>query len=223
MNHEAFDVVKPKNEIEAEPMKPRTDWIAWSLHLIFGIFAGSGVGFLVARMLFRFYLTGFDAMLLVVAGFSLCCGAFTSFHGNLAWMMPSVFTPSQPPQTRKPRNCSIIIGTIGAALILLPIILHVINFGLPAHKSAMTGAEIFVVQDGRLQLDPESHKSTALGVKSFLLLLAALPGFLLVRALRTGSGYWRFGTVDRNDTPLNFWIYVILNAVVVVCILSAIV
>jgi len=179
-------------------MKPRADWLAWSLQLVAGLFAGSGVGFIIARGLVRLRFTDFDHMLYVVVGVSLCCGAFTSFHGNRAWMMPSVFAPSEPPQSRRARTCSIIVGTIGAGLILIPIILHVINVGWPARKSFSMEFSIF------------------------LLLIAALPGFLLVHAVRTGAGFWRFGIIHREETPLIFWLYVILNALAVVCILAAI-
>jgi hypothetical protein len=45
-------------------------------------------------------------------------------------------------------------------------------------------------------------------------LLLFLPGILLVvflfaRALRTGTAYWIYGTIERDDTPFLFWFYVV--------------
>jgi hypothetical protein len=178
------------------------------------------MGFVIARLLFDFDFSGFDQMLFLIAGFSLYCGAFTSYYGNLAWMMPSFFAPKERPQARNPRTCSVIIGTIGAALIILPITLHLVHYGWPGHRTSSMDANTFVLHDGRLQPLPRSSRSTPTGLIIFDLFLAALPGFLLVRALRTGTGYWWCGAVDRDDTPLYFWFYVILNGLAVVCILS---
>jgi hypothetical protein len=50
--------------------------------------------------------------------------------------------------------------------------------------------------------------------------MAAVPGFLLVHALRTGNGFWCFGRLERDVTPLAFWIYVILQAVAVLGLFS---
>jgi hypothetical protein len=212
----------PENKFEADPIMPRTDWPAWFLQFVFGMFAGCGAGFVVAYWLFRFYLAGFDQMLLVIAGASLCCGAFTSFYGRWAWTLPSVFAPEEPPQTRNPRICSVIIGSIGAMLILVPLILHVAHYGLPSHKQSSAVTSAFVLKNGMLEPFPAPPRSAPPGLAVFLLVFAALFGYLLVRALRTGTCHWPFEGIYRDDTPLYFWFYVFLNGIAVICILSAI-
>lgn len=183
--------------VDREQIKRRVDWLAWSLQLAIGLVVGSGVGFIIARLLLRSYLTEFPHMLFIIVGVALCCGAFTSFNGNRAWMATSIFAAQEPPPTRKARACSIIIGSVGVAVVLLALTLHVIHAGWP------------------------THKSSSLGFDSLLLLLGCFPGFLLIHALRTGTGLWRFGIIQREETPLNFWIYVLLNAVALLVILSA--
>jgi len=212
----------PENKFEGDPIMPRTDWPAWLLQLVFGMFVGCFGGFVVAYWLFRFYLTGFDQMLLVIAGASLCCGAFTSFYGRWAWTLPSVFAPEERPQTRNPRICSVIIGSIGAMLILVPLILHVAHYGLPSHRTPSAVVNTFVLKNGMVEPVPPPPRSAPPGLAVFLLLFAAILGCLLVRALRTGTCRWPFDDICRDDTPLYFWIYVFLTGVAVVCILSVI-
>jgi hypothetical protein len=178
--------------------KPGTDWLAWSLQFVFGFFIGAGVGFIMARRLVGFRFIGFGQMLYVMGGAALCCGACTSFLGNRALMMPSLYGPTEPTPSRRARTCSFAVGIAGASLVFLSILAHIIDAGWPIRKS------------------------TSLEFGVFLLLLAALPGFLLVHALRTGTGFWRFGGVDRAETPLFFWIYVFLNALALFCMLSAV-
>jgi hypothetical protein len=101
-------------------------------------------------------------------------------------------------------------------------VLHVAHYGLQAQRQRSAVATTFVLKDGKLEPVPTPRSSTPLELDVVLLLLAAVPGWLLVRALRTGTGYWRFGAIDRDETPLYFWIYVFVNGLLVVWILSAI-
>jgi hypothetical protein len=64
--------------------KPRPDWLAWSLQLIFGLVFGLGASFPVARNLYRSDFISFDQMFLAMAGGAFCCGAFASYYGWLA-------------------------------------------------------------------------------------------------------------------------------------------
>ena len=178
-------------------MEPRADWLAWSLQLGAGLLVGGGGGLFLAGRLARFHLISRDQMFWVIAGVALCCGAFTSFHGDRAWMPPSPFAPPEPVRTQKSRATSLVIGMAGAALVLLPVILSALAPASPARRSSASGFNFF------------------------LLLAAALPGFLIVHASRTGSGIGRLGTVDRDETPLAFWFYVLVNASALLCILSA--
>jgi hypothetical protein len=178
-----------------EQGKPHTDWFAWSLQLTLGLLVGSGVGYSVARLLFRSGFIGFDQMLSVIGGAALCCGAFASFHGDRAWMARSIFACPEPRRTQKARTCSTVVGSLGAVLVLVPVALHLIT------------------------RDQSRAEASSHGFSIVLLVLAAIPGFLLIHALRTGTGYWRFGTLDREETPLFFWIYVLVNAVAVMCLL----
>lgn len=174
---------------------PGPDWLAWSLQLILGLLVGSGVGFSVARLLFRSGFTSFDQMFVVAAGVALCCGAFASFYGDRAWMSHSIFDSPEPRQPKRAPVCSVVIGSVGAALVLGAVALHLITRERPVEASPAHGFSILP------------------------LVLAAIPGFLLIHALRTGTGVWSFGELDRYETPLFFWVYVFVNALGVMCLL----
>jgi len=162
----------------------RVGWLAWWLQLGVGFLAGSGVAYEVGHLLFGGSLT--DRFLLMPAGGGLVCGALTSFYGNRAWMAPSVFSAGEPAPPRKARAASFLIGAFGIALVVLVLIRHLAAVARSDHKSSI-------------------------GFDAFLLLVAFVPGFLLVHTLRTGTGFWRFGIVDREETPLMFRVYACLN------------
>jgi hypothetical protein len=176
-----------------EPVSRQVEWLAWSLQLAVGFLAGCGVGYQAARLLF---LASLDEMLLVATGGGLICGAFTSFYGNRAWMARSIYLAPEPTPHRKGRACSLVVGGVGAAVVMLTLIHHMIIAGR------------------------RDHDSPSAGFDAFLLLAALLPGFLVVHALRTGTGVWRFGIIEREETPLIFWVYVLLNSVAALSLLS---
>ena len=178
-----------------EQEKPRTDWLAWSLQLGFGFVVGFGASFPIARILYRSGFIRFDQMLLAMVGGAFCCGAFASYYGDRAWMRPSIFDSPGPRRTEQARKWSILTGSFGGSLIFVPIGVHLITVGWPS---------------GGLSLREFGF---------FRLLLAAVPGFLLVHALRTGTAFWQWGTLDREETPLFFWIYVSGMALGVFCLL----
>lgn len=197
----AFPVNRDRTSFRAntaanqEQNKTRTDWFAWSLQLALGFIVGFGASFSVARLLARSGFISLDQMFLVMVGGGFCCGAFASYYGNRAWMRPSIFDSPEPPRTEPARKWSTITGLLGGSLVFVPIAIHLITVGWPS--------------DG----------SSSRGFSFFTLLVAAVPGFLLFHALRTGTGFWRFGTLDREETPLLFWIYVSVMALGVFCLL----
>ena len=169
------------------------DWLAWLLQLMVGFLVGCGVGYEAWRLLF---LGSVNEMLLIAAGGGLICSAFTSFYGNRAWMVGSIFLAPEPAPPRKARACSLVVGGTGVAVVSLTLVHHMIVVTTRERGSPSAGFDVF------------------------LLLAAVLPGFLVVHALRTGTGLWRFGIIDQDETPLMFWVYVFLNSVATLSILS---
>jgi hypothetical protein len=178
---------------DPEPTSHLVEWLAWSLQLAVGFLAGCGVGYEAARLVF---IANLNDMLLVAVGGGLISGAFTSFYGNRAWMATSIFLAIEPTPPRKARACSLVVGGIGVTVVLLTLIRHLIAAGR------------------------RDHYSSSAGFDAFLLLAAVVPGFLLVHALRAGTGFWWFGIIEREETPLIFWVYVVLNGAGVLSILS---
>jgi hypothetical protein len=176
-----------------EPTDSLVEWLAWSLQLVAGFVVGFGVGYELWRLLL---LGSIDEMLVVAAGSGLVGGAFTSFYGNRAWMARSIFLAPEAAPPRTARACSLLVGGAGAAVVVLILVRHMIHVATREHSSLSTGFDVF------------------------LFLAAIVPGFLLVHALRTGTGFWRFGIIEREETPLIFWVYVLLNAVTTLSILS---
>jgi hypothetical protein len=176
------------SEPVAKGGKPRTtdrlvEWLAWALQLAAGFVVGCAVGYQAARLLFRADL---ETLLVLAAGAGLVCGAFTSYYGDRAWMARSIFLAPESLPPLKARACSLIVGCIGFAVALLAAAHHVTS-----------------------ALNSSSRPSAGFDV--LLVLAALLPGLLVLHALRTGTGFWRFGILDREETPLLFWVYVVLN------------
>jgi hypothetical protein len=178
---------------DPEPTADSVEWVAWSLQLAVGFLAGCGVGYAAARTL---VLENLNGMLLLAAGGGLICGAFSSFYGNRAWMAASVFLAPEPTLPRQARACSLVAGGIGVAVVLLTLIHHLIAAGRRDQYSFVAGFD------------------------AFLLVVAMVPGFLLTHALRTGTGFWWFGIIEREETPLLFWVFVVLNGTGLLSVLS---
>jgi len=179
---------------ERELAEIRVQWLAWALQLFVGFLAGCGVGYELARLLFR---SSLDERLLIAGGAGLICGAFTSFYGNGAWMARSPFLAPEPSPPLRARAWSMVTGGAGGLVLLLTLAYHAIKFA------------------GR------DHNSASRGVNVFLFVVALLPALLAAYALRTGKGFWRFGVIDHEETPFVFWTYVVLNAAATLGLLSA--
>jgi MFS family permease len=173
---------------------PPGNWAAWSMQLALGMIAGGVFGMMIARHLFRMHFISIDQLLIVAAGAALCCGAFASFYGDRTWMPPSLYLPKDPPPPLKARTYSKNIGLLGAALAILPVFLHLLFGGSPHNESSSSGPHFF------------------------LLIIAVVPGFLLYYALRTGTFFWSGRMMDQDEAPLFYWIYVVINALIVLCI-----
>lgn len=172
------------SSFERDQPKPLIDWLAWALQLVVGFLVGCGIGYQAARLLVRSDLIH---SLLITAGLGFVCGAFTSYYGNRAWMARSIFVAAETPAPRRARACSVLIGTAGIALTLLTTVHHAITASRSGHGGSFTGFD------------------------AFPLVAALLPAFLAVHALRTGTGFWRFGILNREETPLFFWAYIVIN------------
>jgi hypothetical protein len=172
------------NSSGRDQSKALIEWLAWGLQLVVGFLVGCGIGYQAARLLLR---SDLDHRLLMAGGLGLVCGAFTSFYGNRAWMAPSVFAAPEPAVPRRPRAFSLLIGCVGLAVTLLT-----------AVHGLITGTRF-------------GHGPPSTGFNVFPLIASVLPGFLVVHALRTGTGLWIFGIVNREETPLLFWAYVVIN------------
>lgn len=177
--------------------EPETDWLAWALHLVAGVFVGASVGLLIGFRMVRFGYISEAQILAVAAGVGLVCGGYTSRRGERAWTPRSLFDWAEPYRGGRARASSLAITAVGVVLIAIPLL-----FG---RHSAGAGSE--------------EHSSSKPG--AIRLILAILPGFLLYNAWRNGTGFWELGFVDRDQTPLLFWIYVTLNVVALICLLFA--
>jgi hypothetical protein len=174
------------------------DWFPWVVHFVLGGIVGAGVGLFMVRQFVRHDFLDSRQLVQVVIGMALCCGSFVSYHGDRAWMPPSIFDRPQSPLPRAAGMLSIIIGIGGIVLASISVAAHVLT---PSSS------------------DPSaSHAHVRHGFGLIQLLIAAIPGFLLFHALRTGTAIEQFGNVDRNDSPFAFWIYVLVNAVFLICI-----
>jgi hypothetical protein len=132
----------------------------------------------------RLHFISLEEMHLVIAGVSLFGGAITSYRGDDAWVTRSVLDPERPPQSKKCRKFSIAVGGVGAALVAYAVISHLSAAGWSGGHFSLSAFE------------------------GILLLLGVFLAFLLVRALRTGTTFWSFGTIDRDQAPFTFWLWV---------------
>ena len=169
-------------------------WLAWALQMVVGFLVGCGLGYQFARLLFQ---SSLDERLLIAGGVGLICGAFTSFYGNSAWMARSIFLAPEPLPPPKARAWSQVTGGVGVLLVLVTVAHHEMTFA------------------------SRDHKPLSRGIDVFLFVAAILLAVLAIYALRTGKGFWRFGIIDREETPFLFWTYVALNGAAALGLLSA--
>jgi protein-S-isoprenylcysteine O-methyltransferase Ste14 len=182
---------KKRNDVEEQTKC--VDWFAWALQFALGLVVGCGVGFKIAQLFVRSHFADFDQMPIIIVAVGLCCGAFTSFLGNRAWLAPSIFMKAESPPPQIARKYSVLLGCVGAVVLMLILIQNGANTTLRTQMSS--------------------------SMEVFLLLIATVPAFMLIQAMRKGTGFWLFGNLDREETPLLFWVYVSLNVVVLFCML----
>ncbi len=179
----------PKPRADRSGKTPQADWLSWSLHLIFGMFVGAGMGMMLARMLWEMRFIGPDQIIPVISGVSLLLAAFTSRYADRVWLRHTIFDPEAPPQSGRSRRYSIAIGGIGTGLILLSLAWRLGDVGWPSLD---------------LSLSP---------IKIFILLPGLLMGYLGVRALRTGTAICSYWVIEREESPWRFWWYVTGSAI----------
>lgn len=102
---------------DKHPPTPKADWIAWGLHLIFGVIVGFAVGWWLASRLSRAGLFADGGLVSAVVGISFIVAAFASHHGDRLWMKASVYSVVEPPRSKASLCVSWIIGIIGAIMV----------------------------------------------------------------------------------------------------------
>src|SRR3569623_1320535 len=103
-------------------MKPRESWFVWSLHLIFGLLLGSGVGFMAAGLLVRYWLIDLGTVPELCLAGSLLGGGFVSLKRNELWYGGSVFWEDVRELRPGSRICSrglMVLGILLLAYIVL--------------------------------------------------------------------------------------------------------
>jgi hypothetical protein len=172
------------------PPKPRADWMAWSLQLLFGLVVGSCGGWLIWGHLLDLRFVTIDQWPGIISGVALFVGALASRRGDRMWFRSSVFDSEPPAQSPASKAASFVIGSYGVLLFCLTLFSH-----LPRTESR-SGSSIFV-----------------------LLLIGGFIAFLVIHALRTDTAYSRYGAIDREESPLAFWLYVAFGTLSVLYIL----
>ncbi len=185
-------MTKPVQALKTEVPPRRTqaggDWLAWFVPLLFGMTIGALAGCWLFTEMFRFHSVDLGQMALVIGGGSLCGGGFSLCRGKSGWMAPSPFMPAEPAPGRFRRKCGMLLGVIGVQLVFLAIgLFH------------MSGTDSFL------------HSSSMdWGFKLFFLPFWVILVWLTIKSLRTGRVSWRSRNVDREETPLLFWLYMVL-------------
>ena len=170
--------------IARKPSEPRTDWLAWSLQFVLGLFVGGIASSVIGPRMIRLHFIGLEEMHLVIAGIALFGGAIASYRGDDTWVTRSALDPERPPPSNKCRTCSIAVGSVGAAIFAYAVICHLSTAGWSGGHSSLSVSEVI------------------------LLMLGVFLAYLLVRAFRTGTAFWAFGTIDRDQAPFIFWLWV---------------
>ena len=105
-------------------MKQGADWLAWSLHFVFGLFVGPVVGiFFITRRRHSDWIASEDIPAFFF-GAALIGAALASFYGDRLWGESSyrVIPPNEFRQSVKSRIASITTGVIGCILVLVPVL-----------------------------------------------------------------------------------------------------
>lgn len=172
------------NESQGKPPKPRADWTAWSLQLVFGLIVGACIGYLIWGRMLHLDMIGREQWPGIVFSVALVVGAITSRRGDRAWFRASLFDPEPPPQNPASKAASVVIGSYGVLLFGLTLLNHL---------------------SGTFRARRHSGSSA---IDFAMLLLGGIIAFLVVYALRTDRACHKFGFFNREDEPLTFWLYV---------------
>ena len=173
--------------------KPRTDWFAWSLHLVCSLLLGGLLGVAVASVFWRKRVSDYTQIGMLILGVSLIMGATTSFKGNRAWFKPSIWDEQDSPRTRLANALSLVLGLLGAM--------------------NLTGAI------GRFLVEPPPF---AFHIRTRAGHVVAIMGLLyvLIQALRARTlfcfGIARF---SNDDSPWVFWLLWTLHVLLMSAIL----
>jgi len=112
--------------------KPKADWLSWILQLIFGCFAGAGIGLVAVGKGWNhpyFYgrngsgswLEGGDIPLFVI-GMGLFMGASFSNAGNSVWAPRDSINPDKINQSKASKLLSLLIGITGLGLMIFAVL-----------------------------------------------------------------------------------------------------
>ena len=172
-----------------------TNWLAWGLQFAFGSIVGLVAGFQLAGRMIRADFISRSQTSAVVCGLSLLIGAVAAYLGDRAWLPASVFDPPEFPRGDKARRASSALSSLGIALVVVPTVLHLL-----LDRSGDSG-------------------SAAPEMLPMRLLVAAVPMGLTIYALWGGSALGAFGTVERSDGALAYWLHVGMTACTALCIL----
>ena len=181
--------------IARKPSEPRADWLAWSLQFALGLFVGGVAGSVIGPRMIRLHFIGLEELHFVIAGVSLFGAAIASYRGDDTWLARSALDPERPPQGNKCRTCSIAVGSVGTAVFAYAVICHLSTAGWSGGHPSLSVSEVI------------------------LLLLGVCLVYLLVRAFRTGTAYWAFGIIDREQAPFIFWLWVASASLTVIYLL----
>lgn len=183
------------NENQDKPArKPRADWMAWSLQLLFGCIVGACLGYLVWGRMMRLGLVAIGQWPGIITGTALFVGAITSRRGDRTWFRPSLFDPEPPPQSPASKAASFVIGSYGVLQFCLTLFSHLRRAG---SRSGFSGLVVALV------------------------LFGGFIAFLVIHALRTDTAYTfsNDGPIHREESPFAFWLYVAFGTLSVFSIL----
>jgi hypothetical protein len=162
--------------------KPSADWVAWTLHLIFGSIIGAALGIYVAARVLRAGMVSSDGTIWAVAGCALIMGAASSHWGDRLWTRPSVFSGNEPPRSDLSALVSMVIAIVGVLAIVWGL--------LP--PSPDTSVKVVAQEHSR-------H------VHPLMFLIPGVFGGLLVMAWHARTIYLPWFEIDRDESPGLFW------------------